>query len=218
MPLKNVRATIERKLGFGAGGIAASQEKALPASVEAMRDAILDQLTYAIGKAPEVASPRDWFMATALATRRRVVDRWANSTRSTYAEGSKRVYYLSLEFLIGRLLHRLAQQPRTARDHTGRAVRTRRRSRRDEEAGTRRRARQWRIGPPRRLLHGKHGQPRNPRFRLRHPLRSRPFPPDASRTAGSSSIPRTGLPSAMPGSSSGPRSPTRSASAAQSMP
>ena len=76
MPLKNVRATIERKLGFGAGGIAASQEKALPASVEAMRDAILDQLTYAIGKAPEVASPRDWFMATALATRRRVVDRW----------------------------------------------------------------------------------------------------------------------------------------------
>jgi hypothetical protein len=33
-----------------------------------------------------------------------MVDRWMPSTRVTYAEKRKRVYYLSLEFLIGRLL------------------------------------------------------------------------------------------------------------------
>jgi starch phosphorylase len=43
-------------------------------------------------------------MATALAVRDQMVDRWMDSTRATYAQDRKRVYYLSLEFLIGRLL------------------------------------------------------------------------------------------------------------------
>jgi len=40
----------------------------------------------------------------ALATRDIIVGRWIDSTNATYATGRKRVYYLSLEFLIGRLL------------------------------------------------------------------------------------------------------------------
>ena len=39
-----------------------------------------------------------WRFATGL------VDRWIDTTRRTYSERQKRVYYLSLEFLIGRLL------------------------------------------------------------------------------------------------------------------
>ena len=39
-----------------------------------------------------------------LALRDRIVDRWMATTRATYRMGGKRVYYLSLEFLIGRLL------------------------------------------------------------------------------------------------------------------
>jgi len=39
-----------------------------------------------------------------LVARDRIVDHWMPSTRSTYADGRKRVYYLSLEFLIGRSL------------------------------------------------------------------------------------------------------------------
>ena len=100
MPLKNVRTTIERKLGLGLRPATSD----LTAPVDALRASILEQLRYAVGKSPEVASPRDWFMATALATRHRAVDHWAASTRGTYAQGAKRVYYLSLEFLIGRLL------------------------------------------------------------------------------------------------------------------
>src|SRR5262245_13443492 len=68
------------------------------------RAAILDKLTYAVGKDRRSAADHDWFIATALAVRDRVVDRWMDSTRKTYREGRKRVYYLSLEFLIGRLL------------------------------------------------------------------------------------------------------------------
>lgn len=85
----------------------ATSRLALPAQdedVAALRRGIIAKLTYSVGKDPIVATPRDWFVATALAVRDRIVDRWMPSTRQTYADGRKRVYYLSLEFLIGRLL------------------------------------------------------------------------------------------------------------------
>lgn len=72
--------------------------------VSSLRDAVLAKLVSAVGKDPIVASDRDWFVATALATRDHVVARWMASTRKTYEAKTKRVYYLSLEFLIGRLL------------------------------------------------------------------------------------------------------------------
>jgi starch phosphorylase len=83
----------------------ASQEaEARRYSSAELKAAVLDKLTYAVGKIPQVASRRDWFLAVALATRDIIVGRWIDSTNATYAEGRKRVYYLSLEFLIGRLL------------------------------------------------------------------------------------------------------------------
>jgi starch phosphorylase len=65
---------------------------------------ILRKLTYEIGKDPIVARNHDWLVATILAVRDHVIDRWMASTRDTYHSESKRVCYLSLEFLIGRLL------------------------------------------------------------------------------------------------------------------
>nr|WP_090661467.1 glycogen/starch/alpha-glucan phosphorylase [Belnapia rosea] len=69
-----------------------------------MRAAIVRKLTYDLGKSQAGARDRDWFMATALAVRDRIVDRWLSVTRAAYEGGQKQVYYLSLEFLIGRLL------------------------------------------------------------------------------------------------------------------
>jgi starch phosphorylase len=80
---------------------------ALPAQdedVAALRRAVIAKLTYVVGKDPVVATERDWFVATAMSARDRIVDRWMMSTRATYEKNRKRVYYLSLEFLIGRLL------------------------------------------------------------------------------------------------------------------
>src|SRR5215469_1753934 len=65
--------------------------------------AVLAKLTLAVGKAAPSATDRDWFVATALALRDRVIHRWLAADRASQAKGRKRVYYLSLEFLIGRL-------------------------------------------------------------------------------------------------------------------
>jgi len=74
------------------------------AAVEAFRGLVLRKLTYGVGKDILSARDHDWYIATALAVRDHMVDRWMDSTRATYVDGRKRVYYLSLEFLIGRLL------------------------------------------------------------------------------------------------------------------
>ncbi len=79
-------------------------EKPDPAHVALFRKAIEAKLNYAVGKDRSVASERDWFLATTLAVRDKIVDGWMESTRETRASGRKRVYYLSMEFLIGRLL------------------------------------------------------------------------------------------------------------------
>ena len=65
---------------------------------------IVDRLTYRVGKDPKVAKPHDWLQAVILITRDRAIEYWMNATRTTYLEHEKRVYYLSLEFLIGRLM------------------------------------------------------------------------------------------------------------------
>ncbi|MFC7053465.1 glycogen/starch/alpha-glucan phosphorylase [Hansschlegelia quercus] len=72
--------------------------------VAKLRKEILAELTYSVGRSPETASKRDWFVATAYAVRDRIVDRWVVEHTGEHAKPLKRVYYLSLEFLIGRLL------------------------------------------------------------------------------------------------------------------
>ncbi len=73
-------------------------------TVEALQAEILEKLTYSIGKDAIVARPHDWLKATILTIRDRVIDQWMESSRETWRTSNKRVYYLSLEFLIGRLL------------------------------------------------------------------------------------------------------------------
>ncbi|MCU1731001.1 MULTISPECIES: glycogen/starch/alpha-glucan phosphorylase [unclassified Pseudomonas] len=81
------------------------EQNARDAEVAAFRTAVLDKLTYAVGKDPEHAFDHDWFEAIALAARDHMVDHWMDHTRQIYRKSQKRVYYLSLEFLIGRLLY-----------------------------------------------------------------------------------------------------------------
>jgi starch phosphorylase len=75
-----------------------------PADAAELSRAILSKLIYDVGGREERASPRDWFLATTLATRDRIIDRWRLSNNETAEHGHKQVCYLSLEFLIGRLL------------------------------------------------------------------------------------------------------------------
>ncbi len=70
----------------------------------ALDAAVAWHLTHSVGKVPEIANVADWRMALSRAVRDRMVDPWFAATRKTYAGGHKRVYYLSMEFLLGRLL------------------------------------------------------------------------------------------------------------------
>ncbi|MGV8936427.1 MAG: glycogen/starch/alpha-glucan phosphorylase [Allorhizobium sp.] len=71
---------------------------------EVLAEEIIERLTYGIGKDAKVATAHDWLTATILVVRDRIIDKWMESTRATYKTNAKRVYYLSLEFLIGRLM------------------------------------------------------------------------------------------------------------------
>jgi glycogen phosphorylase len=80
---------------------------ALPAQDEeaaALRRLIMAKLTYSVGCDPLVATERDWLVAAALAVRDRIIDRWLPSARNDYIRNRKRVCYLSMEFLLGRML------------------------------------------------------------------------------------------------------------------
>src|SRR3569623_138220 len=70
----------------------------------AFRQSIERKLTYGLGKTFDTATDNDWYHATALAIRDRIVDVWMASRQNTREHRKKRVYYLSIEFLIGRLL------------------------------------------------------------------------------------------------------------------
>ncbi|BAE51866.1 glycogen/starch/alpha-glucan phosphorylase [Paramagnetospirillum magneticum] len=69
-----------------------------------IKEAIGSHLLYTVGKEPINATARDWFMAAAHTVRDRVTEHWMPTLNRYYREDSKRVYYLSMEFLIGRTL------------------------------------------------------------------------------------------------------------------
>ncbi|HUU33847.1 MAG TPA: glycogen/starch/alpha-glucan phosphorylase, partial [Vicinamibacterales bacterium] len=68
------------------------------------RRAVAQRLLFSLGKEPATATPRDWLHATALAVRDRLIERWMDAMRTADQGSTKRVYYLSMEFLTGRLL------------------------------------------------------------------------------------------------------------------
>jgi glycogen phosphorylase len=70
-------------------------------SVDALAQAILDNLHYVQGRVPEIATRNDWYMAVAYTVRDRMLRRWIATQETLLRRDVRVVAYLSAEFLLG---------------------------------------------------------------------------------------------------------------------
>ena len=73
-------------------------------TVEALKRSFDDQRTLSLAKDEYTATTHDNYMAASLAVRDRLFKRWIPTQQRYHKQNLKRVYYLSMEFLIGKLL------------------------------------------------------------------------------------------------------------------
>jgi len=75
-----------------------------PVDMASIKDSLSEKLTYAVGKDLITATERDWFFTAAYMVRDHLIDRWMETMRGYYDNDAKRIYYFSMEFLMGRSL------------------------------------------------------------------------------------------------------------------
>jgi starch phosphorylase len=72
-------------------------------SAQSMKDSILHHLKFSLAHDVQSATKRDWWLATAKAVQERIIERMLATQAVHNQQDVRRVYYLSLEFLMGRL-------------------------------------------------------------------------------------------------------------------
>jgi glycogen phosphorylase len=72
--------------------------------VGSIEKSFVNHVRYVQAKDEYTATPRDYYEALAQTVKMRLVDQWIATQDRYYIEDRKRVYYLSLEFLLGRAL------------------------------------------------------------------------------------------------------------------
>jgi len=80
------------------------RDRRVEMSVEGLKEDFAWHLRYTLAKVPETATAQDRYTAFAHCVRDRMIERWIETQAIHHDRNVKRVYYLSLEFLIGRLL------------------------------------------------------------------------------------------------------------------
>ncbi len=81
-----------------------SASSVLDTSAEAFKKAFTDHIHHTLARNEKTVAEHEKFLAVAYAVRDRLIDRWIQTQETYYNNDVKRVYYLSLEFLIGRTL------------------------------------------------------------------------------------------------------------------
>src|SRR5215468_11433832 len=72
---------------------------------ESIRKDLLTHLEFTLAELPkQVDSEWEPYLSLALTVRDRLIERWSRTQDAYYANDAKRVYYLSLEFLMGRAM------------------------------------------------------------------------------------------------------------------
>src|SRR5690554_4955874 len=90
----------------------ASNSQATPAAlrkleenVQSLKDSIVNHLHITLARDTASATKRDWWMATSHAVHDRILARFIRTMETHHRENVRRVYYLSLEYLMGRMLN-----------------------------------------------------------------------------------------------------------------
>ncbi|BAE81304.1 glycogen phosphorylase [Chlamydia felis Fe/C-56] len=73
-------------------------------NIETMKQAILNRLYFGVVQSPESASARDIFTAVSKTVMEWLAKGWLKTQNSYYEQDVKRIYYISMEFLLGRSL------------------------------------------------------------------------------------------------------------------
>ena len=71
---------------------------------ENLKESIDNHLKYSQAKNWPTSTPLDHYNSVALTVRDRLVERWINTQHEYHEKDPKRIYYLSMEFLVGRAL------------------------------------------------------------------------------------------------------------------
>jgi glycogen phosphorylase len=80
------------------------QPRTVQISPAALIESFAHRMMYSVAKDEYTATDYDVYQALAFAVRDRLMERWFETQRTYYRSSAKRVYYLSLEFLMGRAL------------------------------------------------------------------------------------------------------------------
>jgi glycogen phosphorylase len=81
-----------------------SHARELKGDVDSLKSSIMSHLHYTIGKDEYTATKRDIFYSICYTIKDQLIEKWIKTQQNYYDQDLKRVYYLSMEFLIGRLL------------------------------------------------------------------------------------------------------------------
>ncbi len=146
-------------------------------SAESMKQSVLHQLKFHLAQDVQSSTKRDWWLATSQAVQERIIERMIATQAVHNQQDVRRVYYLSLEFLMGRLFTNslynagIHEETKQALRELGLDMDELRGEEYDMGPGQRR------SRPPGRVLPRFAGHAGLSRHRLRHPLRVRPLPP-----------------------------------------
>ncbi|HEY3593743.1 MAG TPA: glycogen/starch/alpha-glucan phosphorylase [Polyangiaceae bacterium] len=72
---------------------------------EDIKRSLAQHIEYTLGKDEYSVTARDFFKAVAYASRDRMFDRWNKTQQRHHKDDARRVYYMSLEYLVGRILN-----------------------------------------------------------------------------------------------------------------
>lgn len=73
-------------------------------TVEGYKTSVLNHMKFTLARDVNSASPRDWWIATCHAAHDRILERFIATMKKHNEDNVRRVYYLSLEYLMGRML------------------------------------------------------------------------------------------------------------------